>query len=338
MMLAATLAVASPGKERYILAHQHATLEESRTNSTMQRSTLTRYAWLSIGAALTTIALKSAAYFMTGSVGLLSDAAESLVNLAGACMALVMLVIAAKPPDENHHYGHTKAEYFASGAEGMLILIAAVGIGYAAINRLFNLQPLDQLGPGLIVSAISALINLFTARILLRVGRAEESITLEADGHHLMTDVWTSIGVIVGIGLVGLTGWSLLDPLIALLVTLNICRTGVDLVSRSIQGLMDTALPESDHQCIEAILARYREQGIAFHAVKSRQSAGQRFLSMHVLVPGEWATRRSHDLVQEIESAIRQELTGIRVFTHLEPLEDPLSFPGSPSDVPDNHH
>jgi cation diffusion facilitator family transporter len=226
------------------------------------RASLTKFAWLSIGAALATIALKAGAYFLTDSVGLLSDAIESFVNLAGAVMALGMLTIAARPADEEHVYGHSKAEYFASVTEGILILAAAIGILITAIQRLIDPHPLEQLGIGLTVSMAASAINFVVARILLNAGRVRRSITLEADAHHLMTDVWTSVGVIGGVAMAGFTGWSILDPLVALAVALNIVWTGFQLVRRSISGLMDESLPESDLLKIKDVMAAYHEKGV----------------------------------------------------------------------------
>lgn len=291
----------------------------------MNRSSLTRYAWLSIAAAFATIGLKGLAYYLTGSIGLLSDAVESLVNLLGATIALSMLMIAAHPPDEEHQYGHSKAEYFASGAEGILILVAAAGIAITAVHRIISPRPIEQAGAGLIVSTIASLINLGVARILLYVGKTNNSITLEADARHLMTDVWTSVAVIGGVGAVALTGWRLVDPVVALAVAVNIVWTGYRLIQRSISGLMDAALPNEEHQIISKILDGYRQQGIQFHSLRTRQAAGRRFISIHVLVPGKWTTHRGHHLVDKIEIDICSALPGATVFTHLEPVEDPLS-------------
>ncbi|NLH43560.1 MAG: cation transporter [Planctomycetes bacterium] len=292
----------------------------------MDRSSLTRYAWLSIAAALATIGLKSLAYLLTGSIGLLSDAVESLVNLAAAAMALSMLIVAARPADEGHQYGHSKAEYFASAIEGILILVAAAAIGFAAVRRILNPQPIEQTGVGLIVAVVASAINFVVARILLRVGKTHNSITLEADAHHLMTDVWTSAGVIAGVGMASLTGWQILDPLIAIGVALNIVWTGVQLVRRSVAGLMDAALTREDRDKVQEVLDKYKGQGIDFHALKTRQAAGVRFVSVHVLVPGKWSTHKGHHVVEDVEADIRQALPGANVITHLEPAEDPLSF------------
>lgn len=292
-----------------------------------KRAYLTRFAWLSIGAAIATISLKTTAYFLTGSVGLLSDAIESLVNLAGAVIALVMLTIAARPADESHVYGHSKAEYFASLIEGFLILGAAAGIISTAIHRLFNPQELEALGIGLGVSAAASLINLVVARILLREGRNRQSITLEADAQHLMTDVWTSVGVIGGVAVAGLTGWTVLDPLLAIAVALNVLWTGVQLLGRSVQGLMDAALPESEQKLIEGVMQKYRQKGVNFHALRTRQAAARRFISIHILVPGEWTVHDAHHIAEDFEADIRSALGGVvTVFTHLEPVEDEISM------------
>ena len=247
---------------------------------------LTRYAWVSIGAAIATILLKGIAWVMTGSVGLLSDAIESFVNLAGALMALWMLTLAAQPADDAHAHGHSKAEYFSSAFEGFLIILAAVSIAITAIDRLLNPQPLDAVWVGLIVSVVASLINFATARSLMKAGRAHNSITLEADAHHLLTDVWTSVGVIAGVAMVSLTGWLWLDPAIALLVAANIVWTGYQLMSRSAAGLMDSSLPAEKIEKINSLLASYRQEGLDFHALRTRQAGGRAFMTLHVLVPG----------------------------------------------------
>ncbi len=290
------------------------------------RPTLTRYAWLSIGAALATIGLKVGAYRITGSVGLLSDAAESLVNLAGAVMALAMLTVAARPADEDHMYGHGKAEYFSSGVEGTLILLAAAGIALAAVGRLIAPVPLEQLGLGLAVSVVAGLINLVVAVVLRRAGRRHRSITLEANAHHLLTDVWTSIGVLVGVGLVALTGWIRLDSLVALAVAANIAVAGTSIVRRSVHGLMDVALPAPEQATIRAVLAGHMHQGIQYHALRTRQAGARRFASLHVLVPGDWSVQRGHGLLERIEADLRAAVPNLIVFTHLEPLDDPRSW------------
>lgn len=289
------------------------------------RTDLTRFAWLSIAAAVATILLKGVAWWLTGSVGLLSDALESFVNLAGALMALYVLTLVATPADDKHAYGHGKAEYFSSAFEGILIQLAAISIAYAAIDRLLHPQPLLEVGVGLGVSVVASLINLFAARELLKAGRAYNSITLEADAKHLMTDVWTSVGVIVGVALVWVTGWLWLDPVIALLVAANIVWTGWQLLHRSASGLMDAAIAQEHLDAIDIVLSKYRAQGLDFHALRTRESGRQAFVSMHVLVPGKWTVQRGHDLVEVIEADIRAAVPCCHITTHLEPIEDPVS-------------
>ncbi|MCC6146525.1 MAG: cation transporter [Anaerolineaceae bacterium] len=285
-----------------------------------------RFAWLSIGAAVTTIGLKTAAYLLTGSVGLLSDALESGVNLAGAIMALIMLTIAVRPADEEHAFGHSKAEYFSSGIEGTLILVAAVGIIYAAIGRLITPRPLEQLGTGLLISAAASLVNLGVSMVLLRAARQYHSITLDANAQHLLTDVWTSAGVLVGVGAVSLTGWQALDPIAALVVAGNIIYFGVRIVRQSVLGLMDAALPPEEQEIIHNMLARYQKEGVEYHAVRTRRAGAQRFVTLHVLTPGDWTVHKGHNLLESIEADIRAALPNTIVFTHLEALEDPASW------------
>ena len=300
----------------------------------MNRQGLVRFAWLAIAAALVTIALKAAAYLLSGSVGLLSDALESLVNLVAAMIALVTLTVAARPPDEEHAYGHGKAEYFSSEIEGLLILVAAVSIGITAVQRLFNPHALDQVGPGLLVSVLASVLNLGIALILRQVGREHDSITLKSHAQHLFTDVWTSAGVIAGVAATAATGLVVLDSLIALLVAANVLWSGVRLVRNSVRGLMDIALPEEEQAKVEAVLARYRQNGVQFHALRSRQAGARRFVSLHVLVPGSWTVKRGHQLLERIEADIRQALTGVTVFTHLEPNNDPASWQDTGIDRP----
>jgi cation diffusion facilitator family transporter len=292
----------------------------------MDRRSLVRYAWLSIAAALVTMAMKSVAYVLTGSIGFMSDAIESLVNVVGSVMALSMLTVAARPPDEEHRYGHDKAEYFSSFFEGSLIFAAAVGIGIAAIERLFQPRELEQIGLGLIVSAAASAINLVAALVILRAGGRHESITLVANAKHLLTDVWTSVGVIAGVGAVALTGWKPLDPLVALAVAANIVFTGFAIVRQSVSGLMDSALPEEEERAVKAVLDRFMADGVQFHALRTRQAGSRRFVSVHVLVPGQWTVQRGHNLLERIEGGIRQALPSATVFTHLESLEDPASW------------
>jgi cation diffusion facilitator family transporter len=293
---------------------------------TESRGSLTRFGLLAIATALVVIAIKVAAWRLTGSVGLLSDAVESVANLAGAIMALAMLWLAARPPDEEHAYGHTKAEYFSSGFEGGLIVVAAASIIWVAVPRLMDPQPVAQPTLGLVLAAVATVLNVVVARILFRAGERFCSITLEAQGHHLMTDVWTSVGVIGGVAVVALTGWNILDPLVALAVAIHILFVGSDLVRRSAMGLLDTALPEEARARIHGVLAHYEEQGIQFHALRSRRAGRKSFVSLHVLVPGEWTIQRGHDLAEEVELAIQAAVPGSHVLTHLEPVEDPASF------------
>lgn len=292
----------------------------------MDRRSLVRYAWLSIAVALLTLAMKGAAYVLTGSIGFMSDAIESLVNVVGAVMALSMLTVAARPPDDEHRYGHEKAEYFSSFFEGSLISAAAVGIGIAAVARLVQPRALEQIGLGLVVSIGASAINLIAALVILRAGKRSESITLEANARHLLTDVWTSVGVIAGVGAVAVTGWRPLDPLVALAVAANIVFTGFAIVRRSVSGLMDSALPESEERAVQAVLERFRADGVQFHALRTRQAGSRRFVSVHVLVPGQWTVQRGHNLLERIEGGIRQALPTVSVFTHLESLDDPASW------------
>ncbi|MCU0251652.1 MAG: cation diffusion facilitator family transporter [Vicinamibacterales bacterium] len=292
----------------------------------MRPPNLTRYAWLSIAAAVSTIALKTVAYVLTGSVGLLSDAVESVVNLVGAVMALSMLTVASRPADEDHSYGHSKAEYFSSGVEGTLILVAALSIAVAAVHRLIAPQPLEQVGLGLAVSVGASLINLAVALVLLRVGRQHHSITLEANAQHLFTDVWTSAGVIAGVAAVAGTGWLRLDPIVAVLVAANILWTGTRIVRKSILGLMDTALPAGELAAVKAALESHLNDGIEYHALRTRQSGARRFVSLHVLVPGAWTVHRGHALLEDLEARIRAVVPNVTVFTHLESLDDPSSW------------
>ncbi len=286
-----------------------------------------RYAALSIAAAVLTIGLKFGAYLLTGSVGLFSDAAESVVNLVAAVAALWALAVALRPPDEEHAFGHNKAEYFSSGLESALIIIAAVWIGATAWGRLMDPQPLQNVGLGLSLTLVAAALNGGVALVLLRAGRRLRSITLRADAQHLLTDVWTSAGVVVGIVMVQFTGWLVLDPLIALLVAANIVWTGVRLLRDTAQGLLDRALPPEELKTISGVLSRYEERDIRFHALRTRAAGQRRFVSMHVLVPGKWTVQRGHDLSERIEDDLATALQGnTTFFIHIEPSEDPASF------------
>jgi cation diffusion facilitator family transporter len=285
-----------------------------------------RYAVLSIVAAVVTIGLKVGAYLLTGSVGLFSDAAESVVNLVAAMTAVWALTFAARPPDEEHAFGHNKAEYFSSGLESALIIIAAGWIGVTAWDRLMDPQPLENVGLGLSISLVAAALNGGVALVILRAGRRLRSIALRADAQHLFTDVWTSVGVVLGILTVQLTGWLVLDPLIGLLVAANIVWTGVRLLRDTANGLLDKALPPEDLEKISKILSRYEERGVRFHAVRTRAAGQRRFISMHVLVPGRWTVQQGHDLSEKIEEDLAEALPQSTFFMHLEPSEDPASF------------
>lgn len=295
-----------------------------------QRRDLRRYAWLSIVTALGTLLLKFAAYGVTGSVGLLSDALESGVNLVTAVLALAVLIVAARPPDDEHAFGHDKAEYFSAGVEGALIVIAGATILFSAVQRLLEPQPLDQLPLGAALAAVASLLNLVTGRLLLDVGRRRDSIALQANGRHLLSDVWTSLGVIAGVGAVSLTGWFWLDPVIALAVAVHISRAGIQLLDHAIHGLMDTALPPEELAAVEAVLTRYRRKDISYHALRTRRSGAARFISFHLQVPGAWTVQAGHTLVETLEHDLRQTLHPVSVLIHLEPIEDPLSL----ADIP----
>jgi cation diffusion facilitator family transporter len=284
------------------------------------------YTLLSIAAAILTIALKFGAYWLTDSVGLLSDSMESGINLLAALVAFWALTLAAKPPDEEHMYGYSKAEYFSSGLESALILVAAISIMIAAGGRLLHPLPLEQIGLGLILVLIASAINGGVAWVLLRAGQRLHSITLRADAHHLLTDVWTSAGVVVGIMLVKLTGWLVIDPLIAIAVAFNIIWTGLRLLRETTAGLLDRSLPKEEQQIVLDVLGTYHQKGIVFHALRSRVAGSRRFVSLHVLVPGSWTVQRGHDLCEAIEEELVRSLPQTHVFTHLEPLEDPVSW------------
>ncbi|MBK7821945.1 MAG: cation transporter [Tessaracoccus sp.] len=290
------------------------------------RTDLTKFAWLSIAAALVTIALKTGAWLITGSVGLASDAAESVVNLVAAIVALIALRVAAKPADKNHHYGHTKAEYFSAIVEGVMIFVAAAAILVMAVQRLLAPQPLERVGIGLLITVVASLINGAVALVLLRAGRQHNSITLRADGHHLMTDVVTSAGVLVGVGLVALTGWLWLDPVIAIIVGLNIIVTGWRLIAESSRGLMDESLPKETNDRLREILAEHTSDGVEFHALRTRVSGARAFMEMHMLVPGEWTVKRGHDALEDLSDLIRAEFPELHVTGHLEPIGDPRSY------------
>jgi cation diffusion facilitator family transporter len=295
-------------------------------NKVVEKKSLAPIVWFSIVASVLTIAIKSGAYFVTGSVGFMSDAMESSINLIAGIIAFISLTIAAKPADSKHPFGHDKAEYFSSLTEGLLIVLAAIGIIYAAINRMYHPQPLEELGLGMALSVIATLINLVTSRIMLHHGKKHNSITLEADAHHLMTDVWTTVGIIIGIFMVKLTGWQVLDPIMAIGVGISIVYTGSKLIVRSTDGLMDTKLSEKEIVQITQILDRYKTNSVDYHALYTRQASSKRFISFHLLFPGDLTVHEAHDITKLIENDIAKVFPHSDVFIHLEPLSDPDSF------------
>ena len=298
--------------------------------STQQDSThrlVFRLMLLSVAAALATIALKASAALITGSVGFLSDAMESGVNLVAALAGLWAVRIAAQPPDRGHQFGHGKAEYLSAAFEGSLIFVAAGAILWTSVRRLIDPVPLDQPGLGLALSSVAALVNLAVGVVLVRAARRSRSIALEADGRHLLTDVLTSAGVLVGIALVALTGWDVLDPIVALAVGVNILFTGYGLLRRSVTGLLDAALPAEDTRRVHEVLDGFRRRdGVEFHALRSREAGRQRFVYVDLLVPGDWTVQRGHDVANELGEAIGDALAGARTFVHIEPIEDPTSY------------
>nr|WP_290126203.1 cation diffusion facilitator family transporter [Cutibacterium avidum] len=281
---------------------------------------------MSIAAAAVTILLKTLAWRITGSVGLLSDAAESLVNLVAAIIALVALKVSIRPPDKNHPFGHSKAEYFSAGAEGMMIFIAAAVIMYTAVQRFIHPRPIEDVGIGLLVSVLASVVNGLVAWVLLKNGRQRRSMTLIADGKHMLTDVWTSVGVLVGVGLVWLTGWQRLDPIVAFAVGVNILVTGAKLVGQSGTALLDVSLPKEDNEAIRDFLDAHSNDHVKFHAVRTREAGYRRFLEFHMLVPGSWTVKQGHDAMEDLIDEILDEWPEMRVSGHLEPIEDPRSY------------
>jgi cation diffusion facilitator family transporter len=295
---------------------------------------LTRFAWLSIAAAVVTITVKAAAWWVTGSVGFLSDAAESLVNLAAAILALQMLRVAARPPDDDHHFGHAKAEYFSAAVEGVMIFAAAVIILVSAGERLIHPRDLESIGLGLVLSTAASVVNGAVGAVLIRAGRRYRSVTLTADGKHLWTDVVTSAGVIVGVVLVALTGWNRLDPVVAILVGANIIVTGVRLIRQSTAGLMDETLSEADNHAIAQVIADHTRDDVTFHGLRTRQAGRLRFATFDMLVPGNWTVRRGHDLLEDVQEAVEAALPDLHVTIHLEPKEDPRAYGDYDVEVP----
>ena len=289
-------------------------------------SQLTKYAWLSIAAAIITISLKTYAWHLTGSVGILADALESVVNLVAAIIALAALRVASRPADDEHHFGHGKIEYLSAGAEGVMILVAAALIIWESISRLINPEPLDEIGIGIALTTLATLVNLLVGLVLIQVGRRERSLILEADGKHLMTDVWTGVGVVVAVILVHFTGWLRLDPIVGIVVAINILIVGGKLIRQAFRGLLDAALPEEEQALVHGALEQFVSADVHFHAITCRESGMDRFVSMHVLVPGAWTVQQSHDLIEDVEAAIRAVLDNAIVDTHVEPREDPRSY------------
>jgi cation diffusion facilitator family transporter len=281
-----------------------------------------RMAWLSIATSIATLALKFGAYFITGSVSLLSDAMEAFVNLAAGMVALGALTYAARPADEDHHFGHDKAEYFASGVEGALILVAAASIAWAAVQRLLHPAPVESLGWGLMVSVVAAGMNFATAKIMLRAARAHDSITLEADAKHLLTDVWTTVGIVAGLLVVmWRPEWSILDPLMAIAVAIQIVFTGIDLLRRSADALLDAALPPEELRTAEAAIRGALPPEADFHALRTRKAGSRRFLDLHLVVPGTMSVAESHALCDRVEAAIVAALANADATVHVEPRE-----------------
>jgi cation diffusion facilitator family transporter len=291
---------------------------------------LSRYAWLSIAAGVVVFSLKLGAYALTDSVGLLSDALESTVNIVAAFVALIALKAAAKPGSSRLHFGLSKAEYFSALIEGLMILAAAGLIMFTAIQRFLEPRPLESVGIGLTISVVASVLNGGVAWYLMRAGRRHRSIVLTADAKHLMTDVWTSAGVVVAVLMVAVTGWLRMDPIIAMAVALNIVFAGLRLVGSSAMGLLDATLPKQENDLIVGILRRHQSARVRFHALQTRESGRQRFVSMHVLVPGDWTVAQGHDLLESVEQEIREALPNTVVATHLEPIEDPRAWEDQP--------
>ena len=297
------------------------------------KTDLRKFAWLSIVAAIVTITLKTGAWALTDSVGLLSDAAESTVNLVAAVVALIALTVAARPATERFLYGRAKAEYFSAAVEGLMIFVAAAVIMVTAVERFINPRPLDNLGIGLVIVVIASVVNGGVSVVLLRAGRKHNSITLRADGKHLMTDVVTSAGVLLGVALVALTGWERLDALVAFAVGVNIIVTGIGLLGESVSGLLDKALPDEDHDIITEVLRRRTDGTVTFHGLQTREAGQQKYMNVHVLVPDEWTVKQGHDYIEGLEAELYGCLPDLTVLTHLEPISDPASY----EDIPEQH-
>jgi cation diffusion facilitator family transporter len=302
------------------------TAVDDRTAAQSQQRILVRFMLLSVAAAIATITLKGVAAAVTGSVGLLSDALESVVNLVAAVVALWALRLSARPPDVTHQFGHGKAEYLSAATEGAMVLVAALVIIWTSVVRLLDPVPLERPGVGLVISTLASLINLAVGVSLLQAGRHHRSLVLVADGKHLLTDVVTSAGVLVGVLVVAVTGWDRLDPVVALLVGANVLVTGYRLVSRSVSGMLDAALPAEDLASIRTVLDRYRRDGIEFHALRTREAGRQRFVYVHVLVPDDWTVKQGHDVTERLKDDLAALLPGVITFAHIEPRDDPASY------------
>ena len=306
---------------------------ETSSRPVRQKVDLTKFAWLSIAAAIVTITLKAGAWVMTGSVGLLSDAAESVVNLVAAVVALIALRVAFRPATERFLYGRAKAEYFSAAVEGVMIFLAAGVILVTAVERFLNPRPLENVGWGLAISVIASLVNGGVALVLLRAGRKHDSITLRADGKHLMTDVVTSACVLVVVALVVLTGWERLHALVAFAVGVNIIDTGIGLITESVSGLLDKALPDEEHEVITEILRRRTDGTVTFHGLQTREAGQEKYMNVHVLVPDDWTVKRGHDYIEGLEHELMGTMPTLHVLTHLEPISDPASY----EDIPEAH-
>lgn len=304
------------------------------TTQAQEPVSLIKYAYLSIATGIVVFSLKIGAWYFTGSVGLLSDALESTVNIVAAVIALVALKAAAKPADKEHHFGRGKAEYFSAQIEGFMILLAAIIIVVTAAERFLKPKELESLGWGLAISTLASLLNGAVALILMRAGKTHRSPVLDADGKHLLTDVWTSVGVIVGVGLVQVTGYLRLDSIVAMAVGINIIVTGLNLLRESTSKLMDKSLSDEDHQKIVTVLKKHESQEVKFHALQTRESGRHRFVSMHILVPGAWSIQKGHDLSETVEAEIKAALEHTTVSTHVEPIEDPRAW----EDIPVGSH
>ncbi len=295
----------------------------------MKEDSPKRYAIYSIIASVLTMGLKFGAWGMTDSVGLLSDATESIINLTAGVLALTAITIAMRPADSDHSYGHGKAEYFSSGMEGVLIILAACAIAYTAIGRFANPQELSNLGPGLLLALVSSVINFVTAKVMLKAAKRFDSITLEADAKHLLTDVWTSVGLVAGLAILLIRPeWKILDPIIAVVMAVNIVFTGIGLVKRSVGGLMDDALPVDELEIIGASIRKHQGAKATFHGLRTRKSGSRRFIDFHLLVPGKTSVMTAHDLCEVIENEIKSKLNQAEVTIHVEPIESDASYDG----------